>query len=740
MNTRKNSLVLFCAAYTMAIALAFLVFSVSLNLYTNMMSRTQANTNVERIRAYAQTADHNLRKLSEVSSQIEYNSFIRNWINTPFVATNLLDVRNILDNNMAIVTSDLRLFSIDIYNVNEAMVLSTFSGYYNIDAPSASAHVRSQQFLRFVTEKPRDVRYQIDKSNGQLGLVTYMKPMDAVNWRGIVAVSADIGKLLGEDIPQDVLLFLTDPEDGWSASVGESTRSVELGYLDFLKDQGNMPANELRSVTVGGKGEMNVMSLQIFSGRLTLHAAFPLLNPATLMIRNTDTFTFVVAAIFFVCLLLAWVIVTLANQPLQRLLAKAEGKRTPGGPVQRLELLMDHYAQQEQALQKSLEMNRSYLRERLLRNLVFGRLTQHSDVWPSEILDLTGNHYLIAFFAFFASTEKSEGKPVFAEIETYARSVGEALGEHARCELIHISPMEVAFLLSFESKPVYLDFVHLVEREIQAAACASIRAVVGLSNVGQSPEELPELYDQAVVASRSGNPDNGSCAITHPMFLQNSHQYAFIQVVKPLIGALRKGSVEEISASLAELFERYAAMRPEERDSFLVFLISAINRVSQSFGASLQELMPEDLFDVFLNKRTPEEQIGFLQAVCERIVNLRADSDKQYKRASVELAIQYLKVHFDKPIQLNTLADELKISPSYLSELLKKELKMTYLKYIQTLRMERAKELLLRTPLTIKEIALMVGYDSEHSFIRIFKSFEQLTPSQYRARHGSADS
>ena len=53
-------------------------------------------------------------------------------------------------------------------------------------------------------------------------------------------------------------------------------------------------------------------------------------------------------------------------------------------------------------------------------------------------------------------------------------------------------------------------------------------------------------------------------------------------------------------------------------------------------------------------------------------------------------------------------------------------------KYIQTSRVELAKKLLLETDLSINEITEQVGYEYALSFTRLFKKYEQVSPSEYR--------
>ncbi|MNI96167.1 HTH-type transcriptional activator Btr [compost metagenome] len=52
--------------------------------------------------------------------------------------------------------------------------------------------------------------------------------------------------------------------------------------------------------------------------------------------------------------------------------------------------------------------------------------------------------------------------------------------------------------------------------------------------------------------------------------------------------------------------------------------------------------------------------------------------------------------------------------------------------YIDDCRIRKAKELLHKTDLMVREVALQVGYEAAHSFTRLFKKLTGMTPQEYR--------
>lgn len=99
---------------------------------------------------------------------------------------------------------------------------------------------------------------------------------------------------------------------------------------------------------------------------------------------------------------------------------------------------------------------------------------------------------------------------------------------------------------------------------------------------------------------------------------------------------------------------------------------------------------------------------------------------------------RYIELHYDQSVELQSLAAQYGISDSYLSTLYKKHYGLSPLRHLVTLRIERAKALILSgVDLSFSTIAQMVGYDDPHYFSRLFRSETGCSPSDYKARHVS---
>ncbi|HJB07615.1 MAG TPA: AraC family transcriptional regulator [Candidatus Enterocloster faecavium] len=109
--------------------------------------------------------------------------------------------------------------------------------------------------------------------------------------------------------------------------------------------------------------------------------------------------------------------------------------------------------------------------------------------------------------------------------------------------------------------------------------------------------------------------------------------------------------------------------------------------------------------------------------------------DKRYSpamRDRMNLAVEYIQEHYSDPMDLEQVAEHVKISSRYLRKYFSEVMGITCIQYITRLRMEKAKQLLWETNKTILTIAIESGYDNAQYFSRIFKKTEGMTPREYR--------
>jgi len=98
----------------------------------------------------------------------------------------------------------------------------------------------------------------------------------------------------------------------------------------------------------------------------------------------------------------------------------------------------------------------------------------------------------------------------------------------------------------------------------------------------------------------------------------------------------------------------------------------------------------------------------------------------------IEFVYEYLEKNYDKEITLDAVADKLNISRSYLSTYFKEKTGDYFVDYVNLVRINKAKVLLLEPDIRIQDAAQSAGYQNINSFNRMFKKLTGFTPSEFR--------
>jgi len=97
-------------------------------------------------------------------------------------------------------------------------------------------------------------------------------------------------------------------------------------------------------------------------------------------------------------------------------------------------------------------------------------------------------------------------------------------------------------------------------------------------------------------------------------------------------------------------------------------------------------------------------------------------------------ALEYIRQNYSSNITVRDISAFCHCSESYLSHIFKNKMKTSIMKYINKLRIEHAKILLLNSDSPISEIALKSGFCDPNYFAVVFKRFARLSPSEYRKK------
>lgn len=101
----------------------------------------------------------------------------------------------------------------------------------------------------------------------------------------------------------------------------------------------------------------------------------------------------------------------------------------------------------------------------------------------------------------------------------------------------------------------------------------------------------------------------------------------------------------------------------------------------------------------------------------------------------VERMVDYFEDHYNEKISLDQIAENMYLSPFYISKIFKSETGDTPIRHLINIRLEKARELLeSENGGSIQEVAASVGYDDAYHFSKLFKKRYGISPSQARKK------
>lgn len=158
------------------------------------------------------------------------------------------------------------------------------------------------------------------------------------------------------------------------------------------------------------------------------------------------------------------------------------------------------------------------------------------------------------------------------------------------------------------------------------------------------------------------------------------------------------------------------------------FFVGSSTRIFQLFEMIIQELMFKKRGYFQLSNLKGQELVFELSRACQKLSDKK--EGKQWERLEKLIARIHLEYH--KPLKVEALAREYGASSEWFIKIYTKYTGMTPKHYINELRMNHARELLLDTDDTIGKIAVTCGFQNPLYFSNYFQKRYHMSPSEYR--------
>ncbi len=262
---------------------------------------------------------------------------------------------------------------------------------------------------------------------------------------------------------------------------------------------------------------------------------------------------------------------------------------------------------------------------------------------------------------------------------------------------------------------------------------------VGVSEPIESVSRVSAAYQDALAALRESffaGPEHTCLSPIPP----RRHE-VIVTNKSVILLALRMGRLDEIVELIDSAIVR---VRLERLD------VESVRLMTMEMAAAAEQFLRELDRDLHLIMDEPERSWVAIAQTRENLSELRswlvhlfervleeARDDRKFKTFRVvDQAAEYIRRHYaDSEMTLRSIADAGNVNPTYLSKVFKTQTGESVIEFLRRTRLERAKELMDRSPSTrVHEVADATGFSDPLYFSKVFRTHFGVSPRRYMRR------
>ncbi|MFZ5351716.1 MAG: response regulator transcription factor [Bacillota bacterium] len=402
-----------------------------------------------------------------------------------------------------------------------------------------------------------------------------------------------------------------------------------------------------------------------------------------------------------------------------------------------------------QNLKQSFQSKIPILKQKLLYDIIFTSHLRNEDML--EELELYGmkvdDFYIVA-----VETEK-ENKPAnkthyekqlyqFGVINTFE----DIMSEHFDITYVPINNHVIVFLLQPKQANIE-DMLNLIYKQCSSLqeliySCFDFSITITISSAGKGPFDIEEKAHEALDALYYKSYMGSSPIILYDdlkAFYKPTDISGVQNIENQLIKSIKSGNIHIVKDILSEYFDSAGEIASIENQGGLEKVFALYNNLINTLSSLTLTETRKEIYGIDYNAsslldgcKTVEEANGVIEA----IVLHAADKIKSYNQKSInatlQRALEYISNNYQNSVTLNEVAEQVFISPYYLSRMFSKELGKNFVDCLNEVRIEKAKEYLKNSFYKAYEIAELVGINDAHYFSKLFKKYTGVTPSEYK--------
>ncbi len=383
-------------------------------------------------------------------------------------------------------------------------------------------------------------------------------------------------------------------------------------------------------------------------------------------------------------------------------------------------------------LKSKLDENRTYLKQKLLQDIIMGNADPEKVAASAEIK--------LPHPGFCIMVIKPAGKLTSVERE-------ELLG-------MTFVPAEYAYAIEMMYKDYIVVLVNIRDDQSHrmqiaekiceiVAGSYGLRPLLGVGNIYKNVSEVSNSLTEAVIAIENGEgKDCGDIRVYDNIVpYQNGNSVDILQsLLLKLTEWLRQRNRKMVNITLRELHEPVHVKLAEEDMATVRFMTNliVINLLPVAQDAHVENL--DTRVSSLIHYSSVESFFEGVVLLCNEILVNLDEQTREIQANQYERLLDYIeKNYLSLDISLTSIAEMFDMTPSYLSRFFREKTGMNFIDYLSEKRMSEACRLLKYSSMKVKDIMEHVGYMDIASFTRKFKHRIGMSPGKYRDRYKAGD-
>lgn len=274
------------------------------------------------------------------------------------------------------------------------------------------------------------------------------------------------------------------------------------------------------------------------------------------------------------------------------------------------------------------------------------------------------------------------------------------------------------------------NLVNIISSELK------VKITTGIGSFVESIENLSSSYQESMEALNYRKISEKSTISIYEVKRFNKNIYVYpYDVERQLLNFVKIGYYDECCNCLDKIFSDIKLnkhLRDNEMEYIILQLLNSLNRLIHENQIQIDNNNFMGNF-VMLSKNSSVESIEeVLKAFIRKIIEKNSISSKNLSDGVADRLVKYINEHYTKALQLIDLTEKFDLNRIYVGQIIKNYTGKNFNDYLNEKRIEKAKELLKSTTMSIKLISEEVGFTYADYFIKIFKKYEGVTPGEYK--------